>query len=131
MIDLRRVIVEDIASLDARIKRVAEERDESATPTESTHDQTRQIANQLYNSLLEERARLMGFLNIAKKYNRVFTVEQKKYMIVPDGLGGKLVEDVVLVGEKSPLGLKLKDAKQGDKYEINGVWYLVSETSEV
>lgn len=130
MIDLSQILNDEIAKIDRWIKQAANERDESATPTESTHDQTRQIANQLFNSLLEEKARLIKLTNIAKHFKTVYTVEDKnamryKFMLVPDGLGGKNIEETVLVGESSLLGQKLKGLKEQNIYEINGSIFTV------
>ena len=44
-------------------------------------------------------------------------------LLVPEGLGGKEIDGVLLVGETSPLGVKLKGLGIGDCYEINGERY--------
>ncbi len=132
MIDLRKILDEDIEKIEKHIRQAAVERDEAATPTESTHDQTRQIANQLYNSLLEERLKLQRLRNVVLKFKKVMVVEKDngeifRFMLVPDGLGGRKVEEATLVGENSPLGQKIKDLGVGDKYEINeGVFRIVN-----
>ncbi len=54
MIDLSAILKDKVETVESSIKTAAFERDSSATPMESQHDQSRQIANQLYNSLLEE-----------------------------------------------------------------------------
>lgn len=132
MIDLSRILNEEIEKIDKWIKQAATERDESATPTESTHDQTRQVANQLFNSLLEEKAKLQKLTNVVKRYKKFFVVESKKgetykFMPVPDGLGGKSLDGTFLVAETSQLGQKLRDLKTHDVYEINGGAYQVTD----
>lgn len=124
MIDLSTVLSEEIEKIDKWIKQAATERDESATPTESTHDQTRQVANQLFNSLLEEKAKLQRLTNIVKKYHTIYEIQSEnniriKVMLVPSGLGGKKYEDVLLVAENSPLGEKLSNLTSGDTYQMN------------
>lgn len=130
MVDLKKVLAEEIEGVDKWIKQSATERDEASTPTESTHDQTRQIANQLFNSLLDERLRLQKLSNIVAKYKEILVMEtsagkKQKFMIVPDGLGGKKVDEVVLVGEGSNLGQKIASLKVGESTDLNGNTYFV------
>jgi hypothetical protein len=132
MIDLGQILNGEIMKVDKWIKQAAIERDESATSTESAHDQTRQIANQLFNSLLEEKAKLQKLENVVKKYQNVLEIKKQngevfKAMVVPDGLGGKNIDGTLLVGEGSPLGQKLRDLKTYDVYEMNGVSYQVTD----
>lgn len=130
MIDLGKLLAEDIQKLDRQIKQAAHERDESATPTESTHDQTRQIANQLFNSLLEEKAKLQKLKNVAKRFTKVLTIEDEngqisKIMPVPEGLGGKSINGVLLLSDNSLLGQKIRELHAGDSYELNGRNYKI------
>lgn len=133
MIDLSIVLDTEIDKLDKRIKDVAKERDESATPTESTHDQTRQVANQLFNSFLEDRGRLLSLRNVVKKYKKIYLLkndtdgEEKQIMIVPDGLGGSKVDGVLLVGEKSPLGMAVTQKNADGRISINEKEFTISE----
>ena len=121
MIDLKQKIEKEIRSVDRQIKQTATERDESATPMESQHDQTRQVANQLYNSLLEERKKLMELRGGLSKYHSVFSMlntvdgSTRKYFIVPNGLGGTEEEGGTLLSEKTPSGKIV-----GNEFEING-----------
>ncbi|OGD81387.1 hypothetical protein A2572_01135 [Candidatus Collierbacteria bacterium RIFOXYD1_FULL_40_9] len=136
MVDLAIVLKKEIDKIDLWINQAAQERDESATPTESTHDQTRQVANQLFNSLLEERSKLQKLTNIVKRFNRVFEIQKSngdvfKVMLTPDGLGGKEVDSVLLVGEGSLLGQKLKDLNINDSYEINSIGYKVVGVTKI
>jgi len=126
MIDLKQKIEKEIRSVDRQIKQTATERDESATPMESQHDQTRQVANQLYNSLLEERKKLMELRGGLSKYHSVFSMlntvdgSTRKYFIVPNGLGGTEEEGVTLLSEKTPLAKNLSGKIVGNEFEING-----------
>lgn len=126
MIDLKKKIEKDLRSVEKQIKQATKERDESATPMESQHDQTRQIANQLYNSLLEERKKLGEMMFIADKFNSVVTILNvstgmpQKYFIVPNGLGGTSEGDIILLSEKTPLAKTLSGRKPGSEFELNG-----------
>ena len=125
MIDLKGKFEKELLLVEKRIKQAAAERDESATPTESTHDQTRQIANQLYNSLLEERKKLQGLLFEADKFNTVVEIKNitkgtnQKYLVVPNGLGGTSEGDVVLLSEKTPLAKNLLGRTVGSEFQLN------------
>ncbi len=130
MIDLSKVLKDEIDKKEKWIRQAATERDESATSTESAHDQTRQVANQLFNSLLEEKTKLQKLENVVKKYRNILEIKKQngeifKIMIVPDGLGGKNIEGIMLVGENSPLGQRIKDLKKNDSYEMNSENYKI------
>lgn len=126
MIDLRQKIEKEIRTVEKRIKQAATERDESATPMESKEDQTRQVANQLYNSLLEEKKKLMELKGETAKYHSVYSMLNtvdgtiRKYFIVPNGLGGTEEEGVTLLSEKTPLAKNLLGKIVGNEFEING-----------
>ncbi|KKT40448.1 hypothetical protein A3K29_03550 [Candidatus Collierbacteria bacterium RIFOXYB2_FULL_46_14] len=125
MIDLKQKIEKEIRSAEKQIKQAAMERDESATSMESQHDQTRQIANQLYNSLLEEKKRLVELLGEVAKYHLVYTMlntvdgSTRKYFIVPNGLGGTEEDGVTLLSEKTPMAKNLLGKVAGSEFEIN------------
>ncbi|KKS94887.1 MAG: hypothetical protein UW68_C0005G0023 [Candidatus Collierbacteria bacterium GW2011_GWB1_44_6] len=136
MIDLKQKINTDLKAIEKRIRETATERDESATPMESAHDQTRQIANQLYNSLLDERKKLRDLNAGLEKYNQIFSVQNlseetvKKYFIVPNGLGGAMVDDVILLSEKTPLAKMLGGAPRGKVFELNGQKFRIEKIEE-
>jgi len=123
---LKQKIEKEIRTVDKRIKQAATERDESASSMESQHDQTRQIANQLFNSLLEEKKKLMELKGETAKYHSVYTMlntvdgSVKKYFIVPNGLGGTEEDGVTLLSEKTPLAKNLLGKITGNEFEING-----------
>ena len=48
-----------------------------------------------------------------------------KVVIVPEGMGGSKVGDMMLISGNSPLGLKLIGKSRGDKLEFNGVDWIV------
>ncbi len=126
MIDLKQKIRKEIEVIEKRIKFAAIERDESATPMESAHDQTRQIANQLYNSLLEEKKKLMEIMAGIANYQTIIQIRNlstdtvQRYLVVPNGLGGTQEEGVVLLSEKTPLAKNLIGRKVGAEFELNG-----------
>lgn len=126
MIDLGKIIEKELKILEGRIKQAAAERDESATPTESAHDQTRQIANQLYNSLLEERKKLQELKVVARDYQTIVKILNKesgksqRYLVVPNGMGGTQEDDVILLSEKTPLAKNISGKKDGAEFDLNG-----------
>ncbi len=126
MIDLKQKIEKEIRAVDKKIRQAATERDESATSMESQDDQTRQIANQLFNSLLEENKKLMELRGESAKYHSIYTMlntvdsSTRKYFIVPNGLGGTEEDGVTLLSEKTPLAKNLLGKVAGNEFEING-----------
>lgn len=136
MIDLNSKINKDLAAIDRQIKQAATERDESATPMESHSDQTRQIANQLYNSLLEEKQKLLELKSVIAKYNLVWHIQNlsdkatRKYFVVPNGFGGTMLEDVMLLSEKTPLAKKISGMKVGYEFDLNGQMFRIEKVEE-
>ena len=136
MVNLEKILKEKFAKVEERMANAAEERDEASTPNESNHKLTRQISDQLFNTLSDEKHSLRLILPKIKNFKMIFKVIKvggtatTDYMIVPDGLGGILVEGTLLVGESSPIGKILKSKSTGDEYEFNGTTYLVQEISE-
>ena len=49
----------------------------------------------------------------------ILSKEIKHIIIVPDGIGGKLIGKFQLISESSPLGKKLNDKKSGDVLSFN------------
>lgn len=136
MIDLKQKIEKEIREVEKRIKQAASERDESATPMESAHDQTRQIANQLYNSLLEEKKKLMEIVAGIANYQTIIQIRNLstdvvlRYLVVPNGLGGTQEEGIVLLSEKTPLAKNLIGRKVGAEFELNGQKLKVEKIEE-
>lgn len=136
MVDLEKILKDRINKIEIQIQKTAKERDESATPMESASDQSRQIANQLFNSLLEEKKEFELFLPKIKKFRNIYKVEKvgsnvsMNYLIVPDGLGGQMYEEVLLVGETSPIGMILSTKKGGEEFRFNSTNYVVVEVLE-
>jgi hypothetical protein len=136
MVNLEKILKEKIAKVEVRMANAAEERDESSTPNESNHKLTRQISDQLFNTLTDEKHSLRLILPKIKNFKNIYQVIKTggnattNYMIVPDGLGGILVEGTLLVGVSSPIGEILKTKSMGDEYEFNGTAYTVQNIFE-
>jgi hypothetical protein len=136
MIDLVGILNEKIESVEKNIKQAAFERDNSATPMESQHDQSRQIANQLYNSLLEERKILQLLRKQVGNFHAIYSLEnlnsgaQYKFFIVPDGLGGKTVDGVTLISEKTPLSKIIIGKDAGYEYELSEQKFKITKIEE-
>lgn len=107
MINLNKILDDKIDDLNKQIQKVANERDSSATPMESHHDQTRQLADQLCGALKTELRKLINLKKRVVGYKSAYFEYPRKLMVVPDGLGGVEVDGVLLVGESTPLAKKL------------------------
>lgn len=83
-------------------------RDNAPTPTESHSDTTRSEQEKLVHAL-EARVKLVDQQMKALDKAEVRYVEQNgmKLVLVPEGMGGKKIDDVMLVSVNSPLGAKL------------------------
>lgn len=136
MINLEKILKARIEKLDNQIRRAAEERDEASTPNESNHKLTRQISDQLFNSLTDERRLLVLLTPKIRHYKNVYKVEKigsnvsTNYFVVPDGLGGELFEDTLLVGETSPIGMILATKNGGEEFIFNKTSYVVVDVFE-
>lgn len=136
MIDLSNILNDKIEAVEVSIKRAAFERDNSATPMESQHDQTRQVANQLYNCLVDEKRSLQLLTRRLCDYHSIYHLKnlekgvQFRFFIVPDGLGGKTVEGVTLISDKTPLSQIIIDKKEGYQYELNGQNFRIEKIEE-
>ncbi|MFZ3069133.1 MAG: hypothetical protein WA052_02335 [Microgenomates group bacterium] len=126
MIDLSSILNEKIESVENSIKHVAFERDNSATPMESQHDQTRQVANQLYNSLLEEKRSIQQLKRRIGEFQTIYDLlnlsngTRYRFFIVPDGLGGITIDGITLISEDTPLSKIIIGKEVGFEYELNG-----------
>lgn len=136
MIDLIGILNEKIESTEKSLKRAAFERDNSATPMESQHDQTRQIANQLYNALLDEKKGLHLLKRKLKDFNIIYTLEnlssgtKYRFFIVPDGLGGSTIDGITLISDKTPLSNIIIGKNTGYAYELNGQQFMIEKIED-
>ena len=97
----------------ATIKKTMEglirERDEAPTARESHHDQSRNELDQLIQSLKEqERDLLATERRLANWDKEVFEHKGRKFLMVPEGMGGEMIDDVFLLSENAPLAIELK-----------------------
>ncbi|TSC86403.1 MAG: Uncharacterized protein G01um101416_676 [Microgenomates group bacterium Gr01-1014_16] len=85
-------------------------RDNAPSAMESHSDTTRADQEKLVRAL-EERVKLVGeqMKILAKAEVKYVEHNGMKLVLVPEGMGGKKIEDVMLVSVNSPLGSKLKD----------------------
>ena len=125
MINLSDILDQKIAFLEKHLQSAIFERDHSATPMESHSDKSRQIAEQMIDSLNDEKKRLLSLKREIKNVLPVlFTlstpVGDKQFSLVPKGLGGERTGDITLVSQDSPLGQKLTGSKVGDDIDLNG-----------
>ena len=111
---------------------------------ESAHDQTRQHADQLVQALKLSKTELLSIkikvLHIVPSPNLINlgslveienlgTKQIIKYLIVPEGLGGKAIEGVVLLGENTPLTKAIFGQKTGYVYEMNRTKFIIKNIS--
>jgi len=124
MISLPDIINQKTDFLLQQIKDTEKARDEAATPMESHSDQTRQNAEQLIYALKDEvkkqkilLAKISGYKVIT--YSVRSHLGLKDYAIVPDGLGGQLVDNTYLLAESTSLAKNLQGKKQGHTFTLN------------
>src|SRR3989339_1089590 len=130
MINLNQVLKQKHEALDKQIASAKFDRDNAATPSESHSDKTRQLAEQLMLSLMEEKGKL-SFLektlssfpvfNQTAQVNTIVTIshsqtENKQYLLVPDGLGGVAIDGITLLSISSPLGKQIQKQSVGYKF---------------
>ena len=125
MVDLSHILDQKIANLEKHLQSAIFERDHSATPMESHSDKSRQLAEQIIDSLNDEMKKLRALKSVIHKHLPITFVlstpsGDRSFALVPEGLGGKTIDGVTLISEKSPLGTKLISAKTGDKIDLSG-----------
>jgi len=136
MIDLSAILNEKIESVERSIKKAAFDRDNSATPMESQHDQSRQIANQLYNSLLDEKRGIQQLKKRIGEFQTIYDLlnmvngTKYRFFIVPDGLGGINVDGITLISEKTPISKIIMGKETGFEYELNGQKFKIEKVQE-
>lgn len=128
MISLSDIIAQKIAFLDNQIKATEFMRDTAQTPTESHSDQTRQNAEQLIYGLKDEVKRQKQLLNKLEQFPLVTyslrtTSGLKDYLIVPDGVGGQVVDGTYLLAESTPLAKSVIGHKIGHTFSFNQINY--------
>lgn len=138
MIDLNKILDQKIDILDRQIADAKFTRDHAATPTESHSDKTRQNAEQLIDSLGDAKKKLELLKFSLDKFppfkglatpNSLVTLRTplgvKKFLLVPEGLGGQTVDDVFLLSSASPLAKLFLNQKVGFTFDFNGGTYQI------
>ena len=100
-------------------------RDTAPSAMESHSDTTRSEKEKLVMALDREINEMEGNIKVAEKMepNYLELAGQEstmKVLLVPAGLGGKKIDDVVLLGANSPLGQAVAGKKSGEKLEFSG-----------
>ena len=134
MIDISSLLDQKLTVLEKHLGSAIFERDHSATPMESHSDKSRQIAEQQIDALNDEKSKLTSLRNELGKYTSVYyhvstSSGKKTFVIVPEGLGGNIVDGVTLVSENSLLGKKLKTSKTKDTIELVGQSFRIDKIS--
>jgi hypothetical protein len=137
-VSLDKVLEQKLSSLDRQIKEEIIARDSAPTPMQSGSDKTRQVAEQMIDSLHQERKSLLSLKNILKKplvferkasLNTLVTlnssVGEKTYLLVPEGLGGHTINDIFLLSVKSPLAKAFLNKKESFMFGFHQTSYQI------
>lgn len=120
--------------LEDSIKKEKVIRDTSPSAMQSHHDTTRNQTEKLIQAYETELKQLKELIRLIpnKRENDdqkidIWTKIQVKIgqnnltvVLVPSGLGGKKISDFQTLAADSPLGQKLSNLSEGNKFEING-----------
>jgi transcription elongation GreA/GreB family factor len=107
------------------IENAKEARDNAPGAMESASDTRRSQAERLIVALEEQLKRLDKYAQgvdsslLALREIKINSV-LKKFLLVPEGLGGEEVEGIRLLSVDTPLGHALKGRGVGDKIDFNG-----------
>ena len=139
-INLEKIIQDRLSSLDRQIKEEIITRDLAPTPMQSGSDKTRQVAEQMIDSLHQEKKNLLNLkksLSRFPKFNKTATLNslvtlkshqagEKTYLLVPEGLGGSTVNSVFLLSINSLLAQKFLNQKTGFQFNFNDISYQIT-----
>lgn len=100
-------------------------RDSAPTANESHSDTTRSEHEKLVSALDEQIWILdQGMKSLEKSEVNYFEINnggmKMKLVIVPEGMGGKKIDDVQVISVTTPLGVLLKGKQAGATVDING-----------
>ena len=108
------------------LEKAKEARNNAPGAMESHSDTTRSQSDKFVSALeqqLEELEETTQKINSAKKSFPLIEVslsgEKKKFVLVPEGLGGEEVDGVRLLSKDSLLGLQLAGKNVGDRFDFN------------
>ena len=104
---------------------------ESPVSTESHSDTTRARYEQLIASLKEKIKILDDQISSISKLTpwKYFEIKSSKgmvkYILAPNGFGGRKIEEVLLVSAGAPIGQKLINISENESFSVNGQDYVV------
>ncbi len=123
---LNKIISKRRQNLNEALNKAKEARDSAPGAMESHSDTSRSQYEKLVGALeqqlkdLEETAKKINLSNKSFPLMEIgFNGEKKKFILVPEGLGGEETAEIRLLSENSPLGLQLAGKNIGDKFEFN------------
>ena len=137
-IELKKILKTNIDRIDKQIKEEIITRNSAPTPIQSGSDKTRQVAEQMIDSLHQEKKDLLvikkTLVNLPKfnqnaSVNTLVTLhsygKEKIFLLVPEGMGGVSVDEVFLLSIKSPLVKKFIGKNLGFKFNFNNSPYKI------
>jgi len=138
MINLVKIVKQQISDLKRHLSQVKHERDTAATPMESHSDQTRQVTDQLFHSLQDKLANFESLLSSLNKLppfnstaqtNTMVTLDtssgQQKFLLVPEGLGGIKIDNTTLLSTNSTLATQFLNKKLRFQFDFNNQKYKI------
>lgn len=100
-------------------------RDSAPSAMESHSDTTRSEKEKLVTALERDILAMDGYIKTAQKmdlkyFQLVGDNSTMKVLLVSEGMGGKKIDDIVLLSAASPLGILITGKKPGEELEFNG-----------
>jgi hypothetical protein len=100
-------------------------RDSAPSAMESHSDTTRSEKEELVYALDRDIVAMHAYIKAALEMEPEYLVltgenSTLKVLLVPAGIGGKMIDDIMLLGMNSPLGQAVAGVKSGDEFEFNG-----------
>lgn len=127
---ITQVLNQKISVLEKGITDAKKARDSAPSAMESHSDTTRSEQENLVLALTKSLSDLKSLskqpLSASRYYELTSPNSFLKFIVVPDGLGGQKIDDIVLISSKSPLALQLSVKNPGDSIIFNGNSYVVS-----
>lgn len=123
---IKNALVKEKQGLSIALNSAKKARDEAPSAMESHSDTSRaqneKLVDALEQQLKEVETATEKLILVPDKFRYLeisLGGETKKFILVPEGLGGKEVGDIRLLSDNTPLGGVLKDKQMGDKFEFN------------
>jgi len=100
-------------------------RDSAPSAMESHSDTTRSEKEKLVTALDRDILAMDGYIKSAQKMDPKYMEligddSVMKVLLVPAGIGGKKIDDIILLGLNSPLGQAVAGKQTGDMIQFNG-----------